>query len=98
MARSCALLVAFLAVLVMLPGCEQMEPEPEVELPEPLLRRLTEAQYLHAVEDLFGEDLFVPTGLEPDLRARPSARRRTRPDALNVRSGYAPYTPRRAAR
>lgn len=43
---------------------------PEVELPEPTLRRLTESQYIHAIEDLFGADLFVPTGIEPDLRAR----------------------------
>jgi len=54
----------------LVPGCGQSTAAPEVELPAPSLRRLTEAQYLNSVRDLFGDDLFVPTGIEPDLRAR----------------------------
>jgi len=57
--------------LLLLPGCGSGGGEtPEVELSEPALRRLTESQYIHAIEDLFGADLFVPTGIEPDLRSR----------------------------
>ncbi len=57
-------------------GCEgEIDAPPPVarELP-PLqpapaqMRRLTQEQYLHVVRDLFGEDVVLPTGLEPDVR------------------------------
>lgn len=32
------------------------------------MRRLTQEQYLHVVRDLFGEDVVLPSGLEPDVR------------------------------
>ena len=52
-------------------GCSS-EP-PEVDPPEPTLRRLTQAQYGNALRDLLGEELIVS--------ARPRARRRhRRPD------------------
>lgn len=41
---------------------------PEIDPGEPTLRRLTEPQYVNSVRDLLGDDLFVPTGLEPDSR------------------------------
>ncbi len=41
-------------------------PEPATSPQEPALRRLTQAQYTRAVLDLLGDDLFVPTSLEPD--------------------------------
>ncbi|MCP4870047.1 MAG: DUF1592 domain-containing protein [Proteobacteria bacterium] len=43
-------------------------PAPEIEPGEPTLRRLTEAQYVNSAHDLLGEDVFVPTGMEPDTR------------------------------
>lgn len=42
--------------------------EPDVEPPTPHLRRLTAPQYRNAVADLFGDDLVLPSALEPDLR------------------------------
>jgi hypothetical protein len=33
-----------------------------------VLRRVTQSQFDHAIRDLFGEDLYVPGNLEPDLR------------------------------
>lgn len=47
---------------------------PEVEAVAPVLRRLTASQYEHALRDLFGEDLYVPTTPEPDLRLAGLAR------------------------
>ena len=41
---------------------------PTPALPTPRLRRLTAAQYKNTVADLFGEDIVLPTALEPDLR------------------------------
>jgi len=43
---------------------------PEIAPEEPTLRRLTEAQYDRSVRALLGggDDLFVPSGLEPDVR------------------------------
>lgn len=35
--------------------------------PAPVLRRLTQAQYVHAVHDLLGEDLLVSRPMEPDV-------------------------------
>jgi hypothetical protein len=62
---------ALAGLLICISACgSSAEYGPDPELSEPALRRLTEAQYIHAIEDLFGDDLFVPTGLEPDLRAR----------------------------
>jgi hypothetical protein len=40
--------------------------EPSVTLPEPVLRRLTEQQYLNSITDLLGGGLVLPTSLEPD--------------------------------
>ena len=40
--------------------------EPVVTLPEPTMRRLTQAQYQNAIRALLGEDLVLPTSLEPD--------------------------------
>ena len=67
----CSLATVLLALLLgLVPGCGHSSPSPEVELPAPPLRRLTGAQYLNAVEDLFGDDLFVPAEIEPDQRVR----------------------------
>lgn len=35
--------------------------------PEPALRRLTQAQYIHAIHDLLGDDLLVSRPMEPDV-------------------------------
>ncbi|MCB9669858.1 MAG: DUF1592 domain-containing protein [Alphaproteobacteria bacterium] len=43
-------------------------PEPAVVTPEPALRRLTIRQYTNTLQDLYGEDLVLPTSLEPDTR------------------------------
>jgi len=40
--------------------------EPEATLPEPVLRRLTEQQYLNSIADLLDPELVMPTSLEPD--------------------------------
>jgi hypothetical protein len=42
--------------------------EPSVEPEPPTLRRLTGAQYVNTVHDLVGEDVFVPSAIEPDQR------------------------------
>jgi hypothetical protein len=43
-------------------------PEPvQVDPPEPSLTRITQAQYGHAIVDLLGPDIAVPTSLEPDV-------------------------------
>jgi hypothetical protein len=39
---------------------------PEVSSSAPAMRRLTESQYHHAIRDLFGPDVVIATGLEPD--------------------------------
>lgn len=41
---------------------------PEVEAAAPVMPRLTYSQYVHTVDDLFGEGLVLPTSLEPDTR------------------------------
>jgi hypothetical protein len=64
------LLALLLAVSTTAAGCGQGTADLDVDLPSPALRRLTETQYLAAVHDLFGADLFVPLGVEPDLRVR----------------------------
>lgn len=46
---------------------EPLGPEPAASPQAPTLRRLTQAQYTRAVLDLLGDDLFVPTSLEPDV-------------------------------
>lgn len=40
--------------------------QPASEPGSPALRRLTRSQYENAVHDLFGDDIYVPTNLEPD--------------------------------
>jgi hypothetical protein len=40
--------------------------QPSVELPEPTLRRLTQVQYGNAMIALMGDDVVLPTSLEPD--------------------------------
>ena len=43
-------------------------PDPvQVDPPEPSLTRITQAQYGHAIVDLLGPDIAVPTSLEPDV-------------------------------
>ncbi len=41
-------------------------PVPEVTPAAPALRRLTQEQYANAARDLLGEDIVLPTSLEPD--------------------------------
>ena len=67
-ARSRCLGLFGLVGLFLLGACKP--PEPPVELEEPRLRRLTEAQYVHSINDALGSEIFVPTGLEPDHRLR----------------------------
>ncbi len=43
-------------------------PAPAAEPPAPTLRRLTWSQYEQTVADLLGEDIALPTRLEPDAR------------------------------
>ena len=43
-------------------------PAPAVEAPAPTLRRLTWPQYEQTVRDLLGDDLALPSRLEPDSR------------------------------
>lgn len=47
-------------------GTTTPEP-PSFEPSEPTMPRLTTAQYRNAVRDLFGDELLVPTALEPDI-------------------------------
>lgn len=44
-------------------------PAPAVAPPPPTLRRLTEAQYGNTVRALLGDDVVLPTALEPDAEA-----------------------------
>lgn len=53
--------------LALLVGCGEAAPTLD-EAPPPTLRRLTDAQYRRALEDLFGTGLFLPDQLEPDVR------------------------------
>lgn len=41
---------------------------PTIDPAAPTLKRLTNSQYRHALRDLFGPDLVLPTNLEPDVR------------------------------
>lgn len=43
-------------------------PAPTAEAAPPTLRRLTTTQYRHAIRDLFGADVVLPSSLEPDER------------------------------
>jgi hypothetical protein len=43
--------------------------EPEATPKPPILAKLTQAQYRNTVRDLFGEDVVVPGGLEPDTES-----------------------------
>lgn len=54
-----------LLLAVTLSGCST-EP-PDVDAPEPTLRRLTQAQYGNAVRDLLGDEVLVSERLEPDV-------------------------------
>lgn len=45
-----------------------LEAPPPPALPTPRLRRLTAPQYENTIADLFGDDIVLPTALEPDLR------------------------------
>ncbi len=64
-----------LLLVVALAGCTPeseplaVGPAPEVTGDAPVLRRLTESQYEHALQDLFGDDVYIPDAPEPDLRA-----------------------------
>lgn len=49
-------------------GATELAPAPEASPPTPRLRRLTVPQYTNALVDLFGDELVVPSQLEPDLR------------------------------
>lgn len=55
---------------LLLAGCSPSSydpgPEPAVAAPEAALRRLTVRQYGNTLVDLFGEELVLPTSLEPD--------------------------------
>jgi hypothetical protein len=50
---------------LLLGGC--VTDPPDVEAPEPTLRRLTEAQYGNAIRDLLGDEILVSDRLEPDV-------------------------------
>ncbi len=66
-----------LAALIVVAGCD---PDPATEVPfargaqpaytapAPVLRRLTYEQYVHTLDDLFGEGLIISASLEPDTR------------------------------
>ena len=47
----------------------EVGPEPTAQAPEPVLRKLTEAQFTNTVSDLFSPDLVLPTRIEPDVEA-----------------------------
>ncbi|MEC9072125.1 MAG: DUF1592 domain-containing protein, partial [Myxococcota bacterium] len=80
MALDRALLQAGVLLLISLavaPACETtptpsenteaLAPLPDPDPPaSPVLRRLTRSQYVNAIHDLFGEEVAVPSGLEPD--------------------------------
>ena len=40
--------------------------DPVIDLPEPTLRRLTRSQYNNAIQDLLGDEVVLPSSLEPD--------------------------------
>jgi hypothetical protein len=59
-------------VLALLLSCAPEEtrgPAPAVSPEPPVLRRLTYAQYVRTVGDLFGDGLVLPAELEPDSRS-----------------------------
>ncbi len=64
--RSTTILFALAACLG---SCNGTSEYPEVEPPEPTLRRLTQAQYANTVADLLGPTVVLPTRLEPDSAA-----------------------------
>jgi hypothetical protein len=57
-----------------LAGCSSGTPEPEPPAPitpaAPVLHRLTAAQYANTIRDLLGDDVVLPTALEPDVIER----------------------------
>ncbi len=55
-----AALIAALALV----GCST--PTPTVDPPQPALRRLSQAQYNNTLHDLFGDELVLPSRVEPD--------------------------------
>lgn len=66
-----------IAVLALLAGCPDATDsgeafvrgeQPAYEPQAPQLRRLTYSQYVHSIDDLFGEGLVLPSVLEPDSR------------------------------
>lgn len=48
-------------------GVQQPPPSVTFRPPEPVLRRLTRAQYINSVHDLLGDDLLVSRPTEPDV-------------------------------
>jgi hypothetical protein len=56
------------------PPAADLGPAPAVPGSAPVTRRLTASQYEHSLRDLFGEDIYVPTAPEPDLRVDGLAR------------------------
>ncbi len=48
------------------PGDDRERVVPEVDLPSPTLRRLTQQQYGRAIHDFFGPEVVLPSSLEPD--------------------------------
>ena len=74
---TCRPLLALLVLALLVPalGCQDPEPParplgpyptPEAEPASGALARLTRSQYRHAIADLFGETVIVPSALEPD--------------------------------
>jgi len=64
------LLHGSVALLVLAGSVSCSSPEPPIEPEEPRLRRLTEAQYVNSIQDVFGSSVFVPIDNEPDDRRR----------------------------
>lgn len=68
-----------LIVLLALPACEEGPPPdpvragagaaPQIVPAAPRLSRLTRARYLNSLRDLLGDDLALPSALEPDVEA-----------------------------
>jgi hypothetical protein len=57
-----------LAIVAIVAGCAEAPPEaPLPQIPAQMgAQRLTQVQYRNAIHDLFGDDIAVPTSLEPD--------------------------------
>ncbi|MFN7145776.1 MAG: DUF1592 domain-containing protein, partial [Myxococcota bacterium] len=66
LARSTALALLLACTELVAEAPAARGPAPAVTPPAPALRRLTEAQYAFSVQDLFGDDVVLPTSLEPD--------------------------------